>query len=85
MALNNLLSADVPLSTCSLTPRQMRVYEIKHSTDSQWDKHYIYIYKIPWISIDRQYADMQIRMYDPFVGFACNMGGGVGWQEWRTG
>jgi len=24
-------------------------------------------------------------MYDPFVEFACDMGGGVGWQESQTG
>jgi len=36
-------------------------------TDSK-TKHCIYIYRIP-ISIERHYADMQIRMYDPFVGF----------------
>jgi len=28
---------------------------------------------------------MQIRMYDPFVGFACHMEGGAGWQQSRTG
>jgi len=24
-------------------------------------------------------------MYDPFVGFACDMEGGVGWQKRWTG
>jgi len=42
------------------------------------------MYRIP-VSIERQYADMQIRMYDPFVGFACDMEGGVGWQQRQTG